>query len=138
MDAGHACSLLSGFDITIAGFMNTNGSDASAAIARISCDDVVHLLSLHVCLHLSSDADIEMEPRAGSPPLVILTTPSRAIPAPLVGLCSSDKCSSTLPPPPPDHLDRRRATRIRRRGIDPSNPVHGGPQIWCGLHIWSN
>ena len=89
MDAGHACSLLSGFDITIAGFMNTNGSDASAAIARISCDDVVHLLSLHVCLHLSSDADIEMEPRAGSPPLVILTTPSRAIPAPLVGLRSS-------------------------------------------------
>ena len=80
---------MSAFDITIAGFLNTNGSDAGAAAARRPCDGEYFYCRpfLRPCMCVCesiSVADLEMEPRAGSPPLVIPTTPSLAIPAPLV------------------------------------------------------
>ena len=80
--------------------------------------------SFHV-LVCNSVSDIEMEPRAGSPPLVIPTAPSRAIPALLVVR------QMFLPPPtgssrPPTSNTKKGSEEVVRKS-----------GVWS-RHIWSS
>ena len=116
----------------VAGFLNAaNGSGAGPA-TQLQEDLVTQAKCIYCCcppppeLPSLSVADSEDgSARCISRALVISTAPSRAIPAPLVALWSSDKCSSPLPP---DHLDRERAALRTDLG--------GRLQIWAA-HIWS-
>ena len=115
----------------VAGFLNAaNGSGAGAA-TQLQEDLVTQAKSIYCCcppppeLPSLSVADSEDgSARCISRALVISTAPSRAIPAPLVALWSSDKCSSPLPP---DHLDRERAALRTDLG--------GRLQIWAAAHL---